>query len=215
MELPVVTDLEYWQSAIDEIQRMVEKALSYIANRELDGDTANGITEQCFKMTILGVLVVSPTFANVEIESERDVEGGRIDLFLYSKERECALVIELKYVRIGFLSSTKDVFFLPRLEKYKAWRDADDSFRMLTRKERLLVTMRRQKEGTSTQQGKKITEVKQIAEIEEEGNSQALRYCRELRGGGIRRVDKKTRLFKVVITGVGKNVVISPLEEYK
>ncbi len=78
----------------------VEHSLSKMHSSDLDGAASHGLNECGLKFALLPYLD-----GDYFIESERDVEGGRLDLLI--SDGENALVIELKYVRCGFMTGAK------------------------------------------------------------------------------------------------------------
>jgi hypothetical protein len=82
-----------------------------------------------------------PSFSNLGIESEREVDGGRIDLFLSHQETNSALVVELKYARVGFLRSTESGLKLDWRMKYKLWKDENEKLQKMTLNEKLAVCL--------------------------------------------------------------------------
>ena len=51
--------------------------------------------------------------------------------------------------------------------------------------------------------------------ISQQASNQAAGYCNALREGGIQKLDATTRLFRVAIVGVGKNMLSTTIREYK
>ena len=129
----------YWRDLIEELITGARDALYHLAPCELDGDSDKGVTELGFKLVLLGVLKDHTDELN--IESERVVDGGRIDLFLTHKKSGTSLVIELKYGRVGFLSTTQ---LNPRTHhetKQKVWKAECDKLDLLTDDEFLKVRL--------------------------------------------------------------------------
>lgn len=132
--------LDYWNGIVIAIKTCAQKALALLANRELDGDPNEGVTEVGFKLAILACLANLSSFSGLEVESEREVDGGRIDLFLYHEVTQSALVVELKYVRVGFLLSTEKALKLNYRAKHKLWREENDKMVHLSKKEKREVS---------------------------------------------------------------------------
>ena len=126
--------LNYWDDVVRELRRFTKNGLALLASRELDGDPNQGVTELGFKLALLCGL--GNTFPDIVVESEREVEGGRIDLFLYHDKTKSSLVIELKYVRVGFLLSTQEAHKLYHTEKFKCWKEEDAKIGQLKAKEK-------------------------------------------------------------------------------
>lgn len=95
-----VTDRDYIKAAISASCLQVEVAFDSLSARDFDGDPNSGITEQTLKCMLVAVLRV--TYPDIRVSSERVVDGGRLDLLLVRGGH--VEVLELKYIRTGFLS---------------------------------------------------------------------------------------------------------------
>ena len=153
-------------------------------------------------------------YKDLIIESEREVENGRIDLFLYNPKKKTAIVIELKYIRIGFLESTKEAYKLGYKEKHKAWGKEDNRISLLNVKDKGNINVR-QYTTINMNTNEKEMKLISIRSIWKEASKQATRYCKALREGDIRKIDADIRLFRVVIIGVGKSVICVGLHEFE
>ena len=198
---------EYWRNLVKEMKVFIENGLSLIASCELDGDSNKGITELGFKLMVLCFLGNNLTvYKDLIIESEREVESGRIDIFLYNPVKKTALVIELKYIRIGFLESTKEVYKFGYKEKHKIWEKEDNKISLLNVKDIGNINVR-QYTTINMNTNEKEMKLISIRSIWRDASKQATRYCKALREGDIRKIDDNIRLFRVVIIGVGRSVI--------
>jgi hypothetical protein len=132
---------------------------------------------------------------------------GRIDIFLIDPATKSALVVELKYVRIGFLLSTQGRFN-SEAEKHKKWKEENEKIAGLPTKEKAEVLVRHYYNN------KKDPKLVSVHSMMQEAANQAVGYCNSLREGGLRRLDADTRLFRVVILGIGKSVINHVVREY-
>ena len=130
---------QHWVHVVLAMRQFAQNALRLLADRELDGDPNDGVTELGFKMVFLACFGnPAGPFADIELESEREVDGGRIDLFLLHKPTNSALVVELKYVRVGFLASTANVPY-SYTALHKLWKDENEKIGRLDKEKRLEV----------------------------------------------------------------------------
>jgi hypothetical protein len=79
-----------------------EQALKKMHSSDLDGAASHGLNECGFKF-----IFVASLDGDYLVESERDVEGGRVDLIISDLGGENVLVIEFKYIRLGFMVGCK------------------------------------------------------------------------------------------------------------
>lgn len=100
---PHLEDREYIKQAIAASCTRVEDAFNTLNARDFTGDPNHGITEQTLKCMLVAVLCTY--YPDVNISSERTIDSGRLDLLLVRGTH--AEVLELKYVRAGFLSFVK------------------------------------------------------------------------------------------------------------
>lgn len=193
---------ETWETLVNRLRDFVSKTLSLISPIELDGE--KGVTEMGFKLIVLAFL---STRDGYEVESERVVEGGRMDIFVRDRHRG-VLIIELKYVRIGFLSLSKMPTSTPHTTKYATYKNVDEKVARMEYKDLLLLINRRytktlDKNGKSTQQ----LSNESLSDIIDGANEQLGRYSKALLTGGIRPVDKNTKIHSVVLVGIGRRVI--------
>lgn len=104
METTKETVVFDWSILLDEFEQYGTETLKMLAPCELSGDPNYGVTELGFKLVMFGFF--STRTKEFYVESERAVEGGRIDVFVRHLESGSLLVIELKYVRLAFLDKT-------------------------------------------------------------------------------------------------------------
>jgi hypothetical protein len=201
-----------WTTRVTELIRHARNGLSYLAPRELDGDPNEGITELGFKLVLMTGLGIGEQLQDLQVESERSVEGGRIDLFMYHEASNSALVVELKYVRIGFIETTKEAFNLPFLQKHRKWKEEDDNIALMTTQEKCQIHVRNY--STNRETKKKEMSLVSVHTIMLKAVNQASRYCHALREGGLRRLDTNVRLFQVGIIGIGKSVITTSVHEF-
>lgn len=192
---------QQWSSRVNTLIEKSSTILSFIANRELDGDPNNGVTEMGFKLSLLAGIP-----EDLSVESERDVEGGRIDLFL--TDTESGLVIELKYLRVGFLESTRMSPNVGYKEKHLKWKQANDTVAGLSPEQRMKVCVK--------QYYNRKESLYSVHNIVIDATKQVRGYCKALREGGIRRLEDKKSLFYVIIIAIGKTVLstLSEVIEY-
>jgi len=198
----------HWDEVLRLIISNAEKGLSFIASRELDGDEVNGISEKAFKLLIFGFFGVVNELNIHQVSSERMVDGGRIDIYLEHLPTKSALVIELKYIRVGFLESTKFDGWPREFEKISLWKKENDNLKNLPRIELGNVRVR--------DYYSKKERIREIRTYCLDAVDQARRYCNALRDGGVNPKVKKesVRLFHCAIIGVGTVVFGSDVIEY-
>jgi hypothetical protein len=193
---------ETWETFVNRLRDFVSKTLSLISTIELDGE--KGVTEMGLKLIVLAFL---STRDGYEVESERAVEGGRMDIFVRDRHRG-VLIIELKYVRIGFLALSKMPTSTPHTAKYAMYKNVDEKVARMEYKDLLLLINRRytktlDKNGKSTQQ----LSNERLSDIIDGANEQLGRYSKALLIGGIRPVEKNTKIYSVVLVGIGRRVI--------
>lgn len=194
---------ETWETLVNRLRDFVSKTLSLISPIELDGE--KGVTEMGLKLIVLAFLSTCPRY---DVESERVVEGGRMDIFITDRQRGGVLIIELKYVRIGFLSLSKMPTSTPHTAKYATYKNVDEKVARMEYKDLLLLINRRytktlDKNGKSTQQ----LSNESLSDIIDGANEQLGRYSKALLTGGIRPVEKNTKIHSVVLVGIGRRVI--------
>jgi hypothetical protein len=163
---------------------LVRRALSPLPGRELSGDPNKGVTELGFKLAWMTALcAVEP---DLTIESERVVEGGRIDLLLALGTH--VEVLELKYVRVGFLDRVR--FTKKWLIFHARCRVANTALNSLTRNDFWNQMFRRYQFDSSSGQpvyrmlkrGHRVRKFDLVSIAAEcrSGRKQAQRYCKTL-----------------------------------
>jgi hypothetical protein len=192
---------QQWPSLVKTLIEKSSIILSFIENCELDADANHGVTELGFKLSLLAGIS-----EDLSVESERDVEGGRIDLLL--SDTESVLVIELKYLRVGFLEWTRMSPNTGHKTKHLKWKKANDTVAGLSPENVIKVRVREYYNQKET--------LRSVDAISKNATQQAERYCKALREGGIHRLEEKKSLFYVVIIGIGKTVLssLSEVKEY-
>lgn len=110
---------------IDEAIERAENTLNLLSPFEFNGDAKNGaMTEFSLKLLLLQTLAHDK---RVIVENEKNISGGRCDIVLWNLEKTCAHIVELKYVRCGYLTrtdwSSRD-FYAVRDEKLKSSAEA-------------------------------------------------------------------------------------------
>lgn len=106
------------------------------------------------------------------------------------------MVIELKYLRVGFLESTRMSPDVAYKEKHLKWKQANDTVAGLSPEQRMKVCVR--------QYYTRKESLYSVNNMATEATTQAQRYCKALREGGIRRLEEKKSLFYVIIIGLVK-----------
>lgn len=106
METPKIAVEEYdWKPLLEAFETYATITLKMLAPRELSGDPNHGVTEVGFKLVLFGFFATRTEL--FDVESEREVESGRIDVFVRHRATKALLVLELKYVRVGFLEKAR------------------------------------------------------------------------------------------------------------
>ena len=186
-----------WEELIEKIKIFANNALALTSSLELDGK--DGISEMGLKLVMLSYLTTQRD--EYEIESERTVEGGRMDLFLRHKDSSNVLVIELKYLRVGFLDSCKVSSTISHTKRYAKYNEVDRDISQMEYKDLLGITNRRYNDG------KLSTET--LSSIIDAAHEQNKRYGKGLFAcSSIRKpLEKNTCIHTVVIVGIGRNVI--------
>jgi hypothetical protein len=214
-----VAAIDEWTRLIDTLLVYARRGLVLLAPREMDGKPEKGVTELGLKLLLLGHLGNLPAEGVVVVESERELDGGRLDLCLIDERTQSVLVIELKYLRTSFLTLTPYSAKHTAKQQHAQWDTADKKVAALlakheTWKEVCQVDYNRvQIGGCDGEQCNKATVVT-LDTIRDEAVEQAVGYCGALRKGQIRPIGANMRLFYVVVIGVGRNIVASRVTEY-
>ena len=186
-------DAHDWLPLLTQLRDASEATLALVATHELTGDANGGITETGFKLTLLSTL--APLHQEYEIESERDVEGGRIDLFIRHKATGHILLLELKYVRLGFLAGCQGDPTKWR-ELHRRW--AQMSALMMHKSAGEVRAMRyRKPEGAYDSVETQVQQAFTQLEL----------YRKQLVEGQIRAIPDAPAIAVAVLIGVGKRVL--------
>lgn len=198
METPKEEEYD-WSSLLSTFEDYGTTVLKMIAPRELSGDPNFGVTEMGFKLVLLGFFATR--LVDFEVESEREVEGGRIDIFVRHRETGSLLVIELKYLRLGFLEKARKGISqsTPNAIVNKQYKQVNEEI--------LGLEWNALKEVSKLDFYNGIKTTTNIETIVLEATSQASRYTDLLTRGGIRRLpDSKRVIHYVAVIGVGSRV---------
>jgi hypothetical protein len=186
--------METWETLMTNIKEFVGQTLKLTASIELDGET--GINEQAFKLVVLAYLSMHQD--RYEIESERQVEGGRIDILIRRiDEPDDVLMIELKYVRAGYLELSRMPSSTPPTKKYAIYNSVDEKVSRMDYKDLLLVINRRYNKTPPSET---------IANIIDGACEQNKRYEKSLKMGSIRPL-KNSSIHSVVLIGICRRVI--------
>ncbi len=214
-ELPLITheldnDFKYWPELLEELRGLISRTMKLVSSRELTGESEKGINELAFKMVILSHL--STKYETLRIISEREVEGGRIDIFLQNIKTESILIIELKYVRIGFLENSAISPNATYLKKYALYKKVNDEICGMKMDALKSVINRRyvKKNGPIS-----VLQKEPLSDIMQSALEQSKRYCSALLDGGVNPVNNNTlKLYYTAITGVGTRVIVQELVRF-
>jgi hypothetical protein len=205
MEPEVDKDLVFWTTVVETLRECSTKGLALISDRELDGDPNKGVTELGFKLVLLTCLANIPTFKDVTVVSEKVIEGGRIDLYL--THQNTAMVLELKYERIGFTESTRCSPSTNYKTKNSLWRKENDRIKKGGRDVALKTKMRQYFSKTN---GAKATEhLVPISTIcNNVGEKQVSPYCKGVRVGTLSQpLPKEVSLYGFAMIGIGTTII--------
>lgn len=204
----------FWTCVLDEVLTAVETTLCRLSPRELDVDPNNGITETGFKLCIVTAMTV--LHPHIHLESEREVEKGRIDLLMCDsghpeagRDPSC-LALELKYIRLASImhpltkynSAQKFPEKLVKWEKLRRIIMSADLNNLLDTQVKFLAKEDRSGENNS------------INDLLFEGTCQNIEYCRAIRRDVDSRIGFKSSLMHAVVLGVGSKVLQTPVSEY-
>jgi hypothetical protein len=220
VDVTVVAPIDEWARLIDTLIVYARRGLALLAPREMDGKPDKGVTELGLKLLLLGYLGNLPAEGGVvAVESERELDGGRMDLCLIDERTHSVLVVELKYLRTSFLTLTPYSTKHTAKQQHAAWDTTDKKVAALltqheTWKEVCQMDYNRVQTGGCDGEQRKKAVVVTLDTIRDEAAEQAVGYCGALRKGQIRPIGANMRLFYVVVMGVGRNIVASRVTEY-
>lgn len=198
MEMKKEIDYD-WSIMLDEFEQYGTETLKMLAPCELGGDPNYGVTELGFKLVLFGFFATRKK--EFDLESERQVEGGRIDVFVRHIETGALLVIELKYVRLGFLDDacrgvTKMTSHTILHKQYKTVNEV-----ILDKEWKDLAKMQKRDYFN------KCITLTSIEQVVLDAISQASRYADLLTRGEIRRLTEPCDVIHyAVVIGVGSRV---------
>jgi len=195
-----------WERLLNDLKNYTENTLSFLSSYELDGNPNNGVTEVGLKLIIIAFLSSGLDTKCYKIESERTVEGGRIDLTITHYPSKSTLIIELKYIRVGFLEITKLKEISNQRQVRRLWENTNNALQKMTTDDMLTLRYREYFSGEEelvSLKTKLQDALKQVAKysvkMKEEQNKKQV-------------IDKDFTIFTTVIMGIGCRVIRSSLK---
>jgi|WetSurMetagenome_2_1015567.scaffolds.fasta_scaffold80598_1 hypothetical protein len=199
-----IDDFEEWTQLLDELRGLISRTMKLVPSRELTGESEKGINELAFKMVILSHL--STKYETLKIVSEREVEGGRIDVFVQNIKTQAILIIEVKYVRIGFIEKAVVNPKAPHSKRFALYKAVDEEISMMDQFTLKSVVNRAYMKPNCPVKTENLSDIMQSA------LAQSKRYCTALLEGGVNPVkNKDIKIYYTAITGIGTRVVVQEL----
>jgi len=194
------------------IDLMMQKTLLTLDNlkpRLLDSDSNRGLTELSLQLLLFNN-IINQCNPQIETEIEKSIEGEkRCDIFIKNKRNDI-LIIEIKYIKIPFLENTiKD--YVPTLkfyEKFALWGRINNEIKNMKRCE--IDSLKRRTEFIKSNDGTKIDKYQTIHSIMLNAEKQAEEYSKTFKSSDWRKL-KEYNMYYIVITGIGFNLIKSPL----
>jgi len=194
------------------IDLMVKKTLLTLDNlkpRLLDSNSDKGLTELSLQLLLFNN-IINQCNPEIETEIEKSIEGEkRCDIFIKNKRNDI-LIIEIKYIKIPFLENTiKDYDSSLRFyEKFALWGRINNEIKNMKRCE--IDNLKRRTEFIKSTDGTKIDKYQTIHSIMKNAEKQAEEYAKTFKSSDWRKV-KVYNMYYIVITGIGFNLIKSPL----